>query len=259
MAAPWQADGFTSRYVSGAGPRLHIRERAGTGLPGPAWVLLHGLAVSHRYLMPTAQALAGSRVLVPDLPGFGRSQKTRLAYDVGRHTEVIAAWLDAEGISGAYLLGNSFGCQVAVELAVRRPDLVAALVLVGPTVDPAAPTAAGQAWRWCRDLAHEDPKQARIIATDVRDAGPGRVLRTLRHSVRHHIGQRLPLVEAPVLVLRGEHDRIAPRRWVAQAASLARDGHAGEIPNAAHNAVTTAGPQVAARAEAFVAVLGPVP
>jgi pimeloyl-ACP methyl ester carboxylesterase len=258
MAAPWQADGFVSRYVSGAGPRLHVRERIGSGEPGPAWVLLHGLAVSHRYLMPTALALTGARVLVPDLPGFGRSQKTRLAYDVGRHTEVIAAWLDAEGISGAYLLGNSFGCQIAVELAVRRPDLVAALVLVGPTVDPAAPTAAGQAWRWCRDLAGEDPKQARIIAADVRDAGPGRVLRTLRHSVRHHIGERLPLVEAPVLVLRGEHDVIAPRRWVARAASLARDGHAGEIPDAAHNAVTTAGPLVAARSQAFVAAVGTV-
>jgi pimeloyl-ACP methyl ester carboxylesterase len=39
------------------------------------------------------------------------------------------------------VLGNSFGCQVAVELAVRHPHRVGGLVLVGPTIDPAARTA----------------------------------------------------------------------------------------------------------------------
>ena len=56
MAAPGPVQGFTSRYRSVAGLRLHVRTRAGTDSPGPAWVLLHGLAVSHRYLMPTAAA-----------------------------------------------------------------------------------------------------------------------------------------------------------------------------------------------------------
>jgi pimeloyl-ACP methyl ester carboxylesterase len=45
-----------------------------TGLGPSAWLLVHGLAVSHRYLMPTAAALAGT-VYVPDLPGFGLSDK----------------------------------------------------------------------------------------------------------------------------------------------------------------------------------------
>jgi pimeloyl-ACP methyl ester carboxylesterase len=39
------------------------------------------------------------------------------------------------------MLGNSFGCQIAVELAVRHPDRVAGLVLVGPTMDSSARTA----------------------------------------------------------------------------------------------------------------------
>jgi pimeloyl-ACP methyl ester carboxylesterase len=159
------------------------------------------------------------------------------------------------------VLGNSFGCQVAVELAIRRPDLVAALVLVGPTVDPAAPTATGQALRWLRDLAAEDPQQARIIAADVRDAGPRRILQTLRHSVRHPMPRRLSLVRAPILFLRGEHDPIASPRWIGQARATALDGHAGEVPQAAHNAVTTAGRRVADHATAFAATLTarPVP
>jgi pimeloyl-ACP methyl ester carboxylesterase len=251
-SAPQPAGDFTSRRVWANGLYLHVRTREAQGAGAPAWVLLHGLAVSHRYLMPTAAALADGPVYVPDLPGFGLSQKPRHVYDTKQHAEAIAAWMDDEGISGARLLGNSFGCQVAVELAVVRPDLVSALVLVGPTVDPAAPTAAAQVGRWLRDLVYEDPHQARIIATDVRDAGLGRVLRTLRYSVRHRIDRRLPLVQAPILVLRGEHDPIAPPAWVVSAAGLAVDGGVGEVAGAAHNAVTTAGDQIAAIAEAFV-------
>ncbi|GIF32666.1 alpha/beta fold hydrolase [Actinoplanes utahensis] len=242
LAAPAPARGFTSRFRDVGGLRLHARVRDGSG--GPAHVLLHGLAVSHRYLMPTAAALPGD-VHVPDLPGFGLSARPRRVLDVGEHADVVAAWMDAAGLSSATLMGNSFGCQVAVEIAVRRPDLTAALVLVGPTVDPAAPTPAGQAFRWLRDVAYEDPRQARIIARDLRDAGIRRVYRTLRHSTRHAIAERLPLVAAPVLVLRGEHDRIAPPEWVA---ALTPDGNRGTVPLAAHNAMTTAGRSIAALA-----------
>jgi pimeloyl-ACP methyl ester carboxylesterase len=214
-------------------------------------VLLHGLAVSHRYLMPTAAALPGS-VFVPDLPGFGLSGRTPRVLTAEQHAAVVAAWMDATGLTGANLLGNSFGCQVAVELAIRRPDLVASLVLVGPTVDPAAPTAFGQLRRWARDLLSEDPRQVPMILADLRDAGPRRVLRTLKHAVGHRIDRRLPMVTAPVLVLRGEHDPIAPTAWVRRAAELARTGTFRDIPGAAHNAITTAGPLVAARAVSFV-------
>jgi pimeloyl-ACP methyl ester carboxylesterase len=50
-------------------------------------------------------------------------------------------WLEAADLPSVAVLGNSFGCQVAVELAVRHPDRVAGLVLVGPTMDPSARTA----------------------------------------------------------------------------------------------------------------------
>jgi pimeloyl-ACP methyl ester carboxylesterase len=248
-AAPDNAQGFVSRWAAVGRLRLHVRSRlADAGLP---WVLLHGLAVSHRYLMPTAAALTDGPVHVPDLPGFGLSGKPRQVLDVAQHCAAVAAWMDADGITGARVLGNSFGCQVAVELAVRRPDLVFALVLVGPTVDPAAPTAAGQARRWLADLAWEDPRQARIIAQDVRDARPRRVLSTLRLSVRHRIDHRLPLVQAPVLFLRGEHDPIAPPRWLRQAASLTPQATTDVVPAAAHNAITTAGEVVAQQAMTF--------
>jgi pimeloyl-ACP methyl ester carboxylesterase len=248
-AAPRPACGFSSTTATVRGLRLHIRHRTDPA-PAATWVLLHGLAVSHRYLMPTAAALPGS-VFVPDLPGFGRSAKPAAVLTAEQHADVVAAWMDSAQLGEANVLGNSFGCQIAVELAIRRPDLVASLVLVGPTADPAAPSRGAQIRRWAVDLLREDPHQLPVIAADVRDAGVRRILRTLRHSVRHHIERRLPLVAAPTLVLRGQYDPIAPAEWAAQAAGLARTGSAGVIPGAAHNAVTTAGTAVAARAVAF--------
>jgi pimeloyl-ACP methyl ester carboxylesterase len=252
-AAPHSAAGFISTTATASGVRLHIRQRIDPHATAPGWLLLHGLAVSHRYLMPTAAALPGS-VYVPDLPGFGLSGDPARVLTTEEHAETVAAWMDSARLSGVNVLGNSFGCQVAVELAIQRPDLVGSLTLVGPTVDAAAPTSAAQIRRWTHDLILEDPRQLPLVLTDFRDAGPRRVLRTLRHAVAHHIERRIPLVDAPMLILRGQHDPIAPADWTARAAALARTGVAGDVPGAAHNAVTTAGERVAARATAFAQI-----
>jgi pimeloyl-ACP methyl ester carboxylesterase len=257
LAAPAEADGFTSRWYPVDGLNLHVRERPGDATP--ACLLLHGLAVSHRYLMPTARRLGDHPVFVPDLPGFGLSGKPRRVYDVCDHADTLARWLDSIGGPRVCAIGNSFGCQVAVELAVCRPDLLEALVLVGPTVDPAARSIAAQVGRLALDLLYEDWRQAPILLADVRDAGPRRILATLRLAVRDRIDAKLPAVRVPTLLMRGGHDRLVTSRWLAQAATLTSG--AGTVTlapgtrmlaGAAHNAMTTAGPQVAAAVSTFL-------
>ena len=90
LAAPAPADGFISRRVQVRGWDLHLRERD-TGEAATPCILLHGLACSHRYLMPTARRLGARPVYVPDLPGFGLSDKPSVVLDVGEHAEVVAA------------------------------------------------------------------------------------------------------------------------------------------------------------------------
>ncbi len=251
LAAPAPADGFVSRWQHAAGVRVHVRQRI-TGDAEMPCVLLHGLAVSHRYLMPTAGRLRGRSVYVPDLPGFGLSDKPRAVLDVRGHATAVAALMDALGVASAAILGNSFGAQVAVELAVRRPDLVAALILVGPTTDPAAATMTGQLRRLLRDLAHEDWRQAPILAADLRNAGPRRVIGTLRHAVGHRVDAQLPTIRVPSLWVRGSRDPIAPERWVDHAAAITPRGDSLTIDTAAHNVVATAGPQLATAVDAFL-------
>jgi pimeloyl-ACP methyl ester carboxylesterase len=253
MAAPADADGFASRWQPVGDLRLHIRQRVSPSPEPIACVLLHGLAVSHRYLMPTARRLRKRRVYVPDLPGFGRSGRPAAVLDVAGHARVVAAWLDDAGLGPIAVLGNSFGAQVAVQVAASRPDLVAALVLVGPTTDPAAASMSGQLGRLLRDLPHEDPQQARILAADLRDAGLRRVVATLRHAVRDPIAPKLAALRVPTLLARGSRDRIAPQPWLDHLAALVPGARMLVLAGAAHNAVTTAGAELAEAVDEFLA------
>ena len=254
LSAPADAQGWHSRWTDVAGLRLHERTRA-TAPPALPVVLLHGLAVSHRYLMPTAHALSGRHpVHVPDLPGFGLSDKPRHALDVREHADVVAAWLDARGLDRVCVGGHSFGAEIAARLAARRPDRVAALVLGGPTADPVARSRRGLAGRWTADLMVEDPRQARILARDVRDAKPWRVFATLGHSVRNPVEEDLARVTAPTLVLGGGWDTVAPAHWRRQVAALC-GGTSVTVPGSGHNVLTTAGRRSADAIAAHLAAI----
>ena len=104
----------------------------GVGFPV---VLVHGYGVSGRYMLPLAQALAPRfSVLVPDLPGHGRSQRARVAPGIEAHAETLADWLAALGLERPAIVANSMGCQIVTKLAARHPERVDPIVLTGPTV-----------------------------------------------------------------------------------------------------------------------------
>jgi pimeloyl-ACP methyl ester carboxylesterase len=164
-------------------------------------------------------------VFAPDLPR-GRA--------IGELADWLAGWTDDAHVGPAVCIANSMGCQVAVEHAVRRPERVSALVLVGPTVDPRARTLVEQGVRLARDAVSEPPALIWTVATDYARSGPLRTVRWARRMLEHRIEDRLPLVAAPTLVVRGERDAIVPREWAQRVASLVPDGEFAEIPGAAH-------------------------
>jgi pimeloyl-ACP methyl ester carboxylesterase len=251
-SAPRTVWGFQSRWRTVRGIATHDRCSVSAPNGTTPLVLLHGLAVSHRYLMPLALRLARHRrVHVVDLPGFGLSGDPNRVLDVAEHADHLAHWLEAADLPPVAVLGNSFGCQVAVELAVRHPDLVRGLVLVGPTMDPAARTAPRQILRWLRDTAREDPLQLPILARDVRDAGLHRVVGTLVHALHDPIEDKLPLVRVPVLVTRGSREPIVPAAWAATATRLLPLGELAVVPGP-HNANYGAADHLGALVLAFL-------
>jgi pimeloyl-ACP methyl ester carboxylesterase len=226
--------------------RTHTRRSVDPDTGTAPVVLVHGLAVSHRYLTPLAETLGTTHpVYVPDLPGFGLSARPGRAYDLRRHVGHLAAWLDAYRLPPVCLVGHSFGAEVAAALAVARPGAVRALVLAGPTSDPTARSRRGLVGRWLVDCLREPLWQVPILCRDVLDARPWRVAATVSHSVRHAVEADLVRITAPTLVLTGEQDPIVPPRWRAEVTRLVPDARLVTVSDAAHNVLTTAPGRVA--------------
>ena len=132
---------YEPRYVEvGDGLRMHYVDE---GPPdGPPVVLAHGeptWGYLYRKMIP-GLVDAGRRVLVPDLIGFGRSDKpiSRDDYTYVRHVDWTGAWLDALGLTDVTLFGQDWGGLLFLVHVGRRPDLFHAVVAANTALnDPA--------------------------------------------------------------------------------------------------------------------------
>lgn len=199
--------------------------RGGHGQSVPI-VLVHGAVISGRYMVPTAVRLAaGHRVFIPDLPGFGASDDPSHPLDVPGLARALRDWMAAAGIAHAHLLGNSLGAQVIADLAAREPQVAASLVLVGPTVDRAARTRVRQLWRLALDAPRERPSLILLHLRDIVRAGWRFATAALDIALDDRIEANLKHVHAPVLIVCGSRDPLAPEawcRWLAKQAPAAR-------------------------------------
>jgi pimeloyl-ACP methyl ester carboxylesterase len=192
-------------------------------------ICVHGLGVTGAYFVPLARELDA---LVPELPKEPQPM------------EQLAESL-VPLLPGA-VVANSMGCQVAVELAIRYPDLVSHLVLIGPTVDPHLRPWPKLVPGFALDFVHEPPSLWWIIARDYTRMGPLRFVGTARCANAHHIERRLPLVQQPTLVLRGGRDGFVSQRWCEEATALLPRGRLVVVPGEPH-AVHYTAPRVVAQ------------
>jgi pimeloyl-ACP methyl ester carboxylesterase len=96
-------------------------------------VLVHGLGGAGEDFHRLAPHLAGHFTLViPDLPGFGGSDKPDAPYTIAWHLEVLQELAACLGLSRAGWAGHSLGGQLVLELALARPDLVDRAAAVCP-------------------------------------------------------------------------------------------------------------------------------
>lgn len=98
----------------------------------PPVILLHGLgdeADTWRHVIPALRA--SRRVIAPDLPGFGRSEKTQRKHTIPFFCDTLQALIDLLGAPQIALAGHSTGAVIAHAFALDNPHLVEKLVLIG--------------------------------------------------------------------------------------------------------------------------------
>jgi haloalkane dehalogenase len=136
------------------GLRLHYVDE-GSGEPvvcfhgEPTWAYLY------RHMVPLLTA-AGKRVVCPDYPGFGRSDKPtdRGWYSYDRHVEYVSALLGALDLRGAVVVVQDWGGPIGLRWAVENADRVARLVILNTGLFTGRVSKGFMAWR---DFAERNP------------------------------------------------------------------------------------------------------
>jgi pimeloyl-ACP methyl ester carboxylesterase len=138
--------------ISANGARFHVqRLEPAPGGQAPTVVFIHGLITdnlsSFYYTLAAPVAGAGARVLLYDLRGHGRSERSPDGYSTRDGVADLRALLDALDVTEpAYLVGNSYGGLIAARLALAAPERVAGLALIE------ASCAGASAAAWIEDM-----------------------------------------------------------------------------------------------------------
>jgi pimeloyl-ACP methyl ester carboxylesterase len=225
------------RDVTASGVRVRVAEQGS----GPHVMLLHGLFADGSTWDRVAGALARDyHVVVPDLPGFGASEKPapqRFPYGVDAFVESMADLYAGLELGRASVVGHGLGGAIALSLAARHPELVARLVLVDALCGPMRPGLWGRLVQWplvggfvlkqlwgrtvfrsfYRDRVLSPHAKLPLERVDAyyesfsTPAARGSALATLRSiDDTRPLAAQTVRVQTPTLVLWGRHDRIVP-------------------------------------------------
>lgn len=199
------------------------------------FVLVHGIGVSSVYFEPLAARLAHSgNVYLLDLPGFDGVPRPEEPLTIGGFADLVTQWVAHLGLRNPVLVGHSMGAQVVAEMLARTPDISEHAVLVGPPVNAAERSPLTQSLRLVQSSWHESSKTRQVALRGYLNCGPQWFLQVLPELLRYQIEDRLPLARAKVLIIRGTHDVVAPRNWIADLAGLCQLGRCADLDGAAH-------------------------
>jgi pimeloyl-ACP methyl ester carboxylesterase len=224
--------GIASRNVRVEGVRVHyLVEGPATG---PVVVLVHGLGSRAEDWQSLAPYLvsSGFRVYLPDLPGYGRSEKpANFSYSVRDEAAVVVGFLDALGLRQVDLGGWSMGGWIVQLIAAEHPERVNRLILFDSAGLDVRPTWNTNLFmpRDASDLDQLDallmphpPNVPSYVAHDILRISHGHawVIRRAMDSMltaQDVTDKLLPELKMPVLIEWGALDRITP---VAQAQTI---------------------------------------
>jgi 3-oxoadipate enol-lactonase len=226
--------------LTAAAPRVYYEDH-GTGEP---LLAITGFGSSSAVFAPLIDASGGAlRWITFDHLAAGRSSRRAFACTTGAMARTAVAVLDELGLGSAHVAGASLGGAVALELALRFPERVRSLILMGTTA--AGPLHRGTSvpklsamtaeivigslrrrrpWlgpaMFSTAFRHEEPARARALAAllNAHPPTPWGVVGQCIAAALHDLADELPRISSPTLVLHGDRDVPVPPRNAKQLA-----------------------------------------
>jgi pimeloyl-ACP methyl ester carboxylesterase len=259
--------GVESRNVTVAG--IRVRYSAEGPKTGPAIVLIHGLGGRAEDWLDLAPyfANAGFRVYMPDLPGYGRSEKAAsFSYSVHDEAEIVAGFLDALDLKQVDLGGWSMGGAIAQHVAARHPERVRRLMLFDSAgiyempkwdITLFMPKTAAQLDQLDALLMPHPPVVPGFVARDILRIS-GKNSWVIQRAINEMLTGKdatdsiLPQLKMPVLIVWGAEDKITPLSQGEKMHSLVPQSQLAVIPGCGHLAPTQCSAQIGFRVVEFV-------
>lgn len=238
---------MSTRYLDGLAVEID-----GEGTPV---VCVHGLGGSSNNWTPVMRALSGHRVVRIDLPGSARSAGVTGALSIQRFVDSVVSVCQQLNIHNAHFVGHSLGTIVCQHLAAQRPHMVRSLALFGPLACP--PEAARPNIRARAAKAAEGSVAMQDIADAIVNGATSGLTRETQAAavalVRESVMRQDPLgysrscealagaqsanleeITAPVLLVTGDEDGVAPPGAVREMASRLREAQVEVLNRCGH-------------------------
>ena len=220
---------------------------------GPPILMLHGLGGTSNSFQTMLPALAGYRVVRPDLPGAGRSPTPTQRITVEFLVERVDHAASHLGIGRAHIVGHSFGTLIAQHIAARHPQRVASLTLFGPIIEPG--DAARERLRQRAAAARHDGMSAvadqllgTALSTATTNENPVAAAFVRESHMRQDVegfarscealGQAeradFRLIDCPTLVITGDEDAVGPPSVAQELADKIDGGRAVTLHRCGH-------------------------
>jgi pimeloyl-ACP methyl ester carboxylesterase len=194
------------------------------------------------------------RVVVPDLRGAGESQKPPGPYLLQDFVDDLHGLVERRGLAPTALVGHSFGGSIVLEYAAQHPDGVSAVVAVGAPselpeqnregmraraetveregMDAVAETVATNGT--APSFREERPDEFQAYVQLLASADPAGYAATCRTIADLDIGDHLGRITAPVLLVAGDLDGVAPPELNRRNAERIPRATFVEIPDCGH-------------------------
>jgi pimeloyl-ACP methyl ester carboxylesterase len=243
---------------------------------GDAVLCIHGLGGSSNVWTPIAGALQPFQRIAPDLPGSARSALTPGPLSIESLVQAIAGLVRTLDLKSVHVVAHSLGTIVAQHLAVAHPPLVRSLALFGPLVCP--PDAGRPGIRARAALARQGVLAMQEIADAIVQGATSKETKADRPvvvaAVRELIMRQpcegyaqscealaaaqsaaLESIAAPVLLVTGDQDGVAPPSSVETMAHRLANASMAVLPGCGHWTTLEQPQRCAQELEAFHARL----
>ncbi|MGQ0752107.1 MAG: alpha/beta fold hydrolase [Betaproteobacteria bacterium] len=266
--------------VAEIGERFVSYVERGNGEP---IVLLHGIPTwgyLWHGLLPVLER--AGRVLIPDLPGFGYSDKSdRFDRSIAKQAEMIAAWMDTLKVSRAAVVAHDIGGGVALRLATLAPERVTRLCVMNTVCYDSWPIelmlqfghpeanrklSAGTATMMLKQAlkmgfasSPDDAVLEGLLAPYATEVGKLSLVRNaaaLNTNLTTEITALLPRIAAPSLILWGRDDKFQVLKYAQRLARDIPTARLVEIPEARHFLMFDQCDRVAMHLAAFLGSAG---